>query len=421
MAGDYSSVTDELKNAYPTGTFPDAVNKEAPYRASLNRVDLTFSEGIAKFPMALESSWAVGAIADGGAFPAGNDPTRPQGQVVPEFFVATFQLGILAKYVGKSSKGSFNAAGLVADRIERTVADLGKYINRVYAGSNVGRLAVSDVDGTNTFTVKKDPVGLELLDVGMSIEARDALSSGSIVGSFENQRITELNRSTLTVTYAGTDRTITSGSHIFLYGTHDRTFYTLPDIVDDGTNAGTIFGLSRTTYPGAKAHVNGAGGVLRNLTEQLILDATDIPRRETGKKITRALANSGQCRKYVEFVAAARRYPQSGRGTPQYSVGYDDDSLEINIPGMKCKLECDFDIPPREIYFVPWDTFGLYEAFPLDWVEEDGKMLHLQPNTTSGHNASLLAYAASIENQICSMPKACARLEDLKDPIFGDT
>jgi len=419
MAGEYTTITDELKNAYPSGSFPDAVNKEAKYRKSLNRVNLKMSEGIATFPLALESSWNVSMIADNTAFPTTDDPTRPQGQVNPELFVGDFAIGVKTKYAASSQVGSFNAGGILADRVERTVEDLAKYLNMVYAGSVNGRLAIVEADGASaTFTCSK-PLGVELLREGMRIDEFDALTGGT-VQALDNVQISEIDPSTNTVTYDATDTTLTAGYHIFVADSYGRTPQTLPMIVDDGTLAGTIFTLSRTTYPGLKCQVNKAGGVLRDLTEQLILDSVDEGRRRSGKKITRALSNTGQARKYVEFVAPERRYAGNSSGKPSYVLGYEDEGLKIVAPGVNCHLETDFDISPRVMYFLAWDTFGLYEAMPLDWLDEDS-MLNLLPNSSAdGHKAGFVAYVGCVENQINTMPKAQVLLGDLKDPICGD-
>ena len=130
------------------------------------------------------------------------------------------------------------------------------------------------------------------------------------------------------------------------------------------------------------------------------------------------MANSGQARKYVEFIQGERRYPGPAGKAPRYTVGYDDESLQIIAPGVNCRLEVDFDITPRRMYFLAWDTFGLYEAMPVDWLDDD-TLLKMIP-TAGGHKAGFLSYIGCVENQINVMPRANSRLEDLNDPILGD-
>jgi hypothetical protein len=416
--GAVEDITNELKNAYPSGTFEDPVNKEAPYRVSLNRLELVMRDGIAKFPMGVASAWNVGSIADLGAMPSPIDPTRVQGEVTPELFVGSMQIGIKSKVVGKNKVGTFNTGGIMADRVEGTVADLGKYINRVYAGSNRGRLGlVLTNDGSNVLTLDV-PVQTRHLNKNMRIDVYDALSGGSARAA-TNRKLTVVDRQNHQITYDGvSDATIAAGDSIFITGTYGRSHWTLSDIVDDGTDAASIFGQSRVTYPELSAFVQRGSAGLRDLTEQIILDAISEPRQETGKRISRALSNDGQARKYVEFIQAERRYPGPTGSAPKYTVGYDEDSLQIIAPGVNCKLEVDFDVQPRRIFFLAWDTFGRYEAMALDWIDDD-TLLKMVP-TNGGHLAGFLAYVGSVENQICTMPRASCRLENLNDPLCGD-
>lgn len=419
MAGTFTDVTNELKNAYPPGTFEEPVNKETKYRRDLQRVDLKMNEGIATFPLGISSAWNVGMIADGGAFPTPIDPTRIQGQVKPELFVGSFTIGVVTKAAAKSTKGTFSAGGILSDRVEGTVSDLGKYMNRVYASSHYGRLAVIEADGgANQFTLS-NPLGALLLNKNMRIDVYDALLAGAVRDSISNRKITVLDQATRTLTYSGADQTPVAGDHVFMTGSYGRTIYTLPMIVGDSSDAATIFvnGV-RSSYPELSSLIYRGSAGLRDLTEQLILEAIDGPRRETGKRITRALSNSGQARKFVEFIQGERRYAGPQGSSPKYTVGYDEESLQIIAPGVNVKLEVDFDIHPRRMYFLAWDTFGLYEAMPVDWIDDDA-LLKMIP-TSGGHNAGFLAYVGSVENQINTMPRASSRLEDLNDPLCGD-
>lgn len=417
--GGVEDLSTELKNAYPSGTFEDPVNKEAPYRVSLNRVELVMRDGIAKFPLGVASAWNVGSIADIGNMPTPIDPTRVQGEVTPELFVGSFQIGVKTKVVGKNKVGTFNTGGIMADRVEGTVADLGKYINKVYAGSNRGRLAVVESNSGANVLVLAKPLQTELVNRNMRMDVYSALTGGVVRGTFTNRKLTVVNRDTNEVTYDGANEAaVIAGDHMFITDTYGRTHWTLSDIVDDGTDAATIFAQSRVTNPELGAFVLRGSSGLRDLTEQLILEACSKPRRETGKRISRALSNDGQARKYVEFIQAERRYPGPTGEAPRYTVGYDEDSLQILAPGVNCKLEVDFDVQPRRIFFLCWETFGRYEAMALDWIDDD-TLLKMIPRD-GGHKAGFLSYVGSVENQINSMPRANCRLENLNDPICGD-
>lgn len=414
--GAFSDITNELKNVYHKGTFEEPVNKQSKYRRDLQQVDLAFAEGIGIFPLGIASAWNVGMIADLGNFPTPIDPTRIQGKVTPELFVGSFQIGLKTKVGAKSKTSTFNMGGILADRVETTVDELGKYINRVYVGSTGGVLAtVESNSGSNTIVLNK-PLGAELLNRNMRVDFYNGATPRTAV----NRKLTQVDRALRTVVYdGGNDAAIAAGDDVYVTGTYGREIWSLNQIVGDATDAATIFTNGvRSTYPELNAFVERSSSGLRDLTEQLILDAIDKPSRETGKKVNKALCNTGQARKYVEFIQAERRYSGPSGSAPRYTVGYDDDSLQILAPGVNVKLEVDVDCEPRRIYFLAWDTFGRVEHMPLDWIDDD-TLLKLIPQA-GGHSAGFLAYVGSVENQICLMPRASARLEDLNDPICGD-
>lgn len=414
--GAFQDISAELKNVYPTGTFEEPVNKESKYRKDLQRVDLMFNEGLAKFPLGISSAWNIGMIPDVGTMPTPIDPTRIQGEVTPELFVGSFQIGLKTKVAAKTSKGTFNGGGIMADRVENTVSELGKYINKVYAGSNGGIMATVESNSGSSTVVLAKPLGAELLNKGMRVDFYTGATPRTAVAT----KLTVVNRATRTITYAAAnDAAIAAGDNVYIENTYGRSIWTLNQIVGDATDKATIFTTGvRATYPELNAFVYRGSSGLRDLTEQLILEAMDGPRRETGKKINKALTNTGQARKYVEFIQAERRYAGPSGSAPRYTVGYDEDSLQIIAPGINVKLEVDFDIEPRRIYFLAWDTFGRYESMGVDWIDED-TLLKMIP-TAGGHKAGFLAYVGCVENQINTMPRANARLDDLNDPICGD-
>lgn len=428
-AGEFENISTEIKANYPNPsyTFEGVFRTAAPYRAKLKKNnDYGLNQGIVTFPMKLSGMWSVGIIADGAAYPTPKNPNVVQATLTPEIFAGTIQIGMKTSVAANTSKSAFANKGVTADRIEENAAEIASYINRVYAGSNRGRLAIVEADGSSTFTAAK-PLGTILLEEGMVLEAYSAHTSGSLRDSFSAHKITAIDHDTRIVTYVKAsdsttdDRTLVAGDSVYITGTYARTPVSMPDIVDDGTNCAVIYGRTRSVDVKTKAHVLGNGGTLRNLTEQLMMDAISLPKRLAGKKISRILTNDGQARKYLEFVAAQRQYAGATSGDPRYATGYNDESFTVVAPGVSARLEADSDVPPRQVFFLAWDTFFLYEAAPLHWVgADDGSgMLKLSPGSGS-HNAAYLAYMQSIENQGNTMPRANSRLDDLKDPLCGD-
>ena len=420
MAGTYSDITNELKQAYPTGYFRDPVNLEAPFRARLSR-DLPYkmsADGIATVPLYLTGNWGgLGIIADGAAFPAGTDPTRIQGQVVPELFTRSVTVGVVADIVGRSSKGTFANGGIWAERVEMAGPYLGKYLNTIYAGSNRGRLATVESDGSNTFVAAK-PYGVLNLPESLIIDVYTALTGGSVRDSLSARTINPVVPSTRTVTYSGADQTAVAGDHVFASGTYARTPYTLDDIVDDGTNAGTIFTKSRTTYPQLKARVYSNSGVLRNFNEQLALTVINEMRQTRGVRVNRVITNSGQWQKFLEQIAADRRYPVSPGMTTKGVMGMEKGGAQIIGPDVDVTLEVDYNVQYRKAYFLDWSSWGIVSNGEPDWIGNAQKML--MP-TSDGHKAAWVAYLGCLENIFCLQPQQQAVVTDLADPMLSDT
>lgn len=414
--GDFDVLaTNEIKDVYPTGHWRDMMNKEAKYWKDLKKTDRKASEGIVKWPARTKAQWNIGLIDDATDMPTPKDPGRAKWELKPELFVGSIQVGFKAKYAAKSGKSTFTDGGTLADRIEGTAEDTAKYMNRVYAGSVIGRLGVVESDGTNTVVLSK-PLGSRLIEENMVIEIRDALQSGSIRDSLSARTVSTNDKDTRTVTYSGADQTAVAGDHVFISGSYGRLPYSLHHIVDDGTDSpDALFGLARSTNPKTKAQILGAGGVLRPVTEQLIMQAIDRPQDRAGKTITKALCNSGQYRKVAEMIGADRRYPGATTGEPKAKVGYGAGAFTLLGPGTDCELQLERDLRPRSIYFLAWDTFWRYEAKELDWADEDD-LLKLLPGT-AGYKSSYVAYICAIENQGNDMAPANSRLDDLTDDL----
>lgn len=419
MAGSFDTiVSDEIKEMYPTGVWKDMLNKEATYWKELKKTDRKASEGLVKWPARTAAQWNIGMVDDNTDMPASKDPVRKKFELKPEIFAGSIQVGFKTRAAAKSGKSTFDDGGTVSDRIEGTAEDVAKYMNRVYAGSVIGRLGVVEADGSNSVTLSK-PLGTRLLDDQMVIEIRDALTGGAVRDSISNRQISAVDKDLRTFTYAGADQTAVAGDHVFIYGSYARSPYSLHHIVDDGSDSpDAVFGLARTTYPKIKAQILANGGVLRNVTEQLILQAIDRPQDRVGKRITKALCGPGQYRKIAEFVHADRRYPGATTNDPKYKVGVGKGAFDLLGPDTDCTLQVERDVRPRSIYFLAWDLFWRYEAQELDWADED-TLLKLVPSSGT-HKTAYNAYICAIENQGCDMPSANSRLDDLKDDLAGD-
>lgn len=425
MAGEFDQITGALKIAYPPKMIEPMVNAETPFRAKLKKslpAGGRVTEGIVKFGANFAPPQNVGQTADGGSLPSPIDRTQDQFQLVPTLFPGGFQIGWITKAAAGSNKSAFNG-GELRRRTEETIQDLAKFIDSTYVGTHgTGRRARVESDGANNF-VAALPEGIQLLRENFRISVRTTDGGAGVRDSCDNRRITAIDPATRTVTYSGADQTLVAGDHVHVVVEAAQTLTSifangLRGIVDDSTFLGSLHGLSRVTYPKLNANVKANGGTLRNLTEQILINACHESRQRVGKRVTDIWTNTGQIEKYIEFVAPDRRYNVDGPGTQPKGTGYEEGQLVHYAPGVAAKFNISFDMVAREIFLLNWDTFFHYVAQEMDWWD-DGNMLKPTPNSTT-YKASYLAFVSSIENIGCDMPLANTVIRDLRDPLIGD-
>jgi len=427
MAGEFESITNALKIAYPPKVVEPMVNEETAFRRTLQKSvpsGARVNEGIVKFGGNLNPPQNIGQNVDGGTLPPAKDRTDVQFTLTPTLFAGSLQLGFITKSAGNSNKSAFNG-GEVMRRTKEIISDLAKHIERTYTSTHgTGRFATVESDGANNF-VAALPVGTRLLRENMYISVRTTDGGNTVRDSIDLRKITDINHSTRTVTYDGADQTAVAGDHVHVVVELAQSFTTNPfanglrGLVDDATFAGSIHGLSRVTYPKLKANVFSNGGTLRNLTEQLLIRSCHEIRARSGKRITDIWTSEGQIEKYIEFVAPDRRLVVTGKTDTQNMVtGYKGDELVHYAPGISAKINVSFDMVPRELYLLNWDTFFHYVAKELGWVE-DANMLWPTP-ASSAYKASYLGYVCAVENIGCDFPLANGVIRDLRDPAIGD-
>jgi hypothetical protein len=333
-------------------------------------------------------------------------------------------IGWLTKAAADSNKSAFNG-GETRRRTEETASNLGKFVEQTYVGTfGSGVRGYVESSGAGGIVVKQVE-GLKLLRDGMKITVRDGANFATIRATLDGVRVASTDPSTRTITTTGTPTytnaiandvilpvTKTSQTVTTLYANGVR------GLIDDGTLSDTIHGQSRTTYPKLKSYVSGNGGVLRSLSEQIMIRAFHDVRERTGKRITDLWLGPGQVEKYIEFVAPDRRRPVTG-GNYDKSTGYKGvEEFKHYAPGVDVKFNLSFDVLPREMFGFNWDAWFHYVARELDWITDD-QMLHLAVGSST-YKARWDAFMASFENIGCDMPAAQIVFRDLKDPGIGD-
>ncbi len=429
MAGAFGDLETGFKELYPQDVVEPMLNDEAPFRAELKKAvpsKFKVSEGLVTFVAETGAMSPMGQMADGIGMPASMNRTDIRLVLKPTNFAYAIELGFLTRTAANSNKSAFNG-GEVQRQTDNGISHLGWFMESTYTGTHgTGRRARVLSDGTSNF-VADVPEGVILLRDGLNLSGRST-DAGSISGSFDNQRISAggINYATRTVTYDGTDRTLTAGDHIHVVTVASQTLTStfangLRGLVDDGTYLTTVHGKSRTTYPKLNAHVNSAAGVTRNLSEQLLVQTAHDTMLKSGKGFTHIWAGPGQFEKYLEFVAPDKRTMATVSDPGNRAVGYKKNDFKLYVAGVDAILQRSWTIVPRELYMLNMDYFFRYVSKELGPVSElsGGSMFNLSPGSGT-YNASLLGYLVAQENIGCERFDTQAVIRDLKDRYAGD-
>lgn len=428
MAGEYQNLGVALKVVYPNKALEPMINEEAPFRAKLDSqvpAGSRITEGDLKFNGILALPQNVGQIIDGDDLQDAGERSEVQFQLKPTIFQSTMNIGWLTRRVANSSKSGFNN-GENRRRTEEVIGNTGKFIESTYVGTAGTGIRGYVESSSGSGIVVLAPERVRLLRQGMKISVRTG-TGGAPRATLDAIRIASVNPQTNRITLAGppTYTNAVANDTIYVVTKAAQTLTNLfanglRGLVDDGTNSQFIHGQDRTAVGNEKLKsvVKSNGGVLRNLTEQLLIRTCHEVRDGVGKRVTDCWTSPGQVEKYIEFVAPDRRRAVDGGNYDKHTGYKSTDDLVHYFPGGKFTLNTSFDLIPRELYLVSWDTWFRYAAQDMQWVDE-GSLLHLAIGS-AGYKARWDAFMASMENIGCDMPSANAVIRDLKAPELGD-
>ena len=372
-----TALVDSLKRAYPEEYFNVHLNTNAPFfmnvlKGSNVKGWRQDGEGI-YWPFFLQSPQAIGTPGESSALPTADVRTEVQGRIRLGQFISTFDISFLLETVADSDKAGWGAA--VKRAVKECTTDLTKHVNRLYAGTHgTGRLAQINAGATSVSQTMKLPIGVLLLRPNMRVQVyQDDTGSGTESTSGAN-KITKIVQSTRVATM--TSFTSLTNDHVYIAGSYGQT--TVPNgirgIVDDGTNLTTIHNQSRSTYEELKSFRSSNSGTLRDLSEDLLLEAAHAVRQRTGRMIDTVLMNTGQYSKYLKFIRPDRRLEVTGKGVPQYDTGYKADNEYSPVSnfyhgGTTADIFVSEDVFPREVYLLTRDELRRVENGPMKWFE----------------------------------------------------
>lgn len=438
----FSDLGVALKTVYPSKALEPMINEEAPFREKLSKstpAGARVTEGDVKFNGVLALPQNVAQILDEGDLQTARGRNEVQFNLRPTIFQATMNIGWLTRRAANTGKSAWSG-GEVKRRTEETASNLGKFVESTYVGTAGSGIRAYIEAAENTFITVRVPEGTKLIRVGHKVSVRDGADITAPRGTaadVDGVRVASIDYLTRKVTFeteAGVavtdhdsgstvvaDDTIIIVSKTGLTTEVNTTFANgIRGLVDDGTYNTDIHGIDRTLTGNEKLKsiVDDNGGTLRNLTEQLFIRICHQIHEESGKRVTDIWTTPGQLEKYIEFVAPDRRRAVQS-GSYDKSTGYKEGELVHYAPGVALRINRSFDIIPRELFLLSWDTFFHYVAQETQWVDE-GSLLHLAIASTGNRQAKWEAFMACMENIGCDMPVANGVLRDLKDPQLND-
>jgi hypothetical protein len=367
---------------------------------------------------------------------------KDQGVILPRYIYGSIRITGPAIEIAKGNQAAFvdGLADEIDDIYQSIVVDLNRQAHWDGFGQ-IGRLSAGvSYPGATTWTGTFDnDLGIQYFQEGMLVDF--FVSSGaSVFLSTTTQcamgcRVSTVSPSTKVVLFeAGATTwivnhpnaftgcapqlpaTIPAGGLAVKLGQRAYTAFAttntpteitgLKGIYDDGTLLDTFESINADNVPHWRSNMIGNSAVNRELSIDLMLNACDVVRIRSGKKVDTIRMGLGQRRKYANLLLPDVRFAptvlKGGYETLTFSGG--DGSLEIVVDPMT---------QPNMIFFEPKGIIQKYELSPLGWGNLDGSQLH-QKAGYDEWDAFLRIYT----NLGCEQRNCLALLYDLTEPAL---
>lgn len=378
---------------------------------------------------------ASGSVAEGADLPAVGQPAVQQGSVTAIQYAAAIGLSELMLEAGR--QGGVLDTDIVAAHVRMATRNLFSDINRATIGHGTSRLAVVEATTSAVATfVARLPEHLVQLRIGMQIAFYNTDTGGTLQGSVNS--ITALTFATRTVTMANS-ASLTAGWGVYKAISSTITTYGiatngLTSIVDNGTLATTLYGLTKSTNAKLNATVIGASGGLQAYSEKLVRQGLHRLFHEVGIKDDHELqiwVNSGIIGEHYNFTTPDRVYMQGSSGAEPvnaYGIGYKQAPV-FTYKGRAIPFMVDGDIPARSLYIWAKDLGRRHILRKASWIGDDtgvggsaSPILMQQPGASSQNYATAkIAGMMWMGNLTNLFPAANAALLNIADEeLAGD-
>jgi hypothetical protein len=347
-------------------------------------------------------SQSTGARAESKLLPDPQTGKKDQGTITPIQHYGT--LRITGPAIERAKGGDASFVDSLADEINDIYQSMIVDLNRMAHWDGFGQLGrtsagLSTVPASSYAVTFDNDIGIMYMIEGQAFDfyasAGDTIP-GATASALHGQRILSIAPSTKVVVVTnGTDfdanhpyasaytngvglNTLATGAIAVKLGARDLAWTVndtpvemlgLEAIFDDGTNLNTFEGIDADAVPMWRANIISNSAVNRELSIDLMLNACDLTRVRSGKKVNKILMGLGQRRKYANLLLPDVRFAptvlKGGYETLTFSGG--DGSLEIIVDPLHM---------PNKIRFFPDGVIKKYELTPLGWGNLDNSQLH---------------------------------------------
>jgi hypothetical protein len=383
----------------------------------------------------------TGGRAESAKLPDPLTGTKDQGTILPRYLYGSIRITGPAIEIAKGNQAAFvdGLADEIDDIYQSIVVDLNRQAHWDGFGQ-IGRLSAAvTYPGATAWTGTFDnDIGIQYFQEGMLIDFYSSSGASQVLNSAAGAigcRVATVTPSTKVVSFelgaatyiANHPNAISSATNVTpitlpngalavkmgarAYTAHATTatpteITGLLGIYDDGTLLDTYESISADNIPKWRANMIGNSGVNRELSIDLMLNAVDVARIRSGKKIDTIRMGLGQRRKYANLLLPDVRFAptvlKGGYETLTFSGG--DGSLSIVVDPLT---------QPNKIFFEPNGVIQKYELTPLGWGNLDGSQMHQRAGYDEWDAFLRIYTALGVEQRNC-----LSLLYDLTEPTL---
>lgn len=417
MALDIAAYDAVLKEVYEK-TIIDLMNSRTVTLDLFSKDNGNWEGREVTYPLNLNRNQGVMFTSENGTLPDAGSQQYAQVKVPIRFCHARIQLSIQVIKASKTSKGAFKRA--MDQEMKGVVRDLTNDRNRAMMGWGLGVLAV--VNGTpaaaaTTIEVKA-PGGVtgttnanRFLQINQNIAF---VSTGGSLRSDGARTISAVNTdgTDITINALANPTAVVNGDYIVRAAksttavigdtAYNKEVTGLLALIDDGTYAGTVNNISRTTYPIFSSQVFASVGAL---SADIIQRGIDISDQLGSGQIKCYICHHSVRRAYLTMMDADRRYMGSDLKSPD--MGTVAAKLkDITFGDIPWKV--DKDAPYGMLFGVDPSSATRYVEVEGEWADDDGTIL-LRLTDKDAYEARYRIF----DNFALDVPASCYRLDGI--------